>query len=376
MNPTLRRAILRAVLAMLVLFVCARAFPGLHAWGAFERLPAHDFSAEAAGLAAEGAWSEVLDVAEAGLALAPAAQHAELQSLRLQAQARLAAPGYRLAEAGRGALTGRGESVEALSGAVIADLFVFGDVRDLVIQSGNALRGDPVDEVLVGLSAAGIVLTVVPLADMGLALLKAARRAGAMTAGMASSLARMSRRAVRQGDALPLRATARDAGTLSRHARPGAAFRVLRHVDDAEDLRAVARMAPQAGGVYAMQRGGRAGVGWLRRGGPAADAVMLRAAGKGPAGLARLGGRQALHLMRPHPLLGLVKGVYKGNIPRLAEAMIARYGDWLLPLAALWCLIEFLRLRGALRRRHQGGEDEKVAPGRQRIAPTVSQPTR
>ena len=48
----------------------------------------------------------------------------------------------------------------------------------------------------------------------------------------------------------------------------------------------------------------------------------------------------------------------------------------LLPLAALWCLIEFLRLRGALRRRHQGGEDEKVAPGRQRIAPTVSQPTR
>lgn len=40
----------------------------------------------------------------------------------------------------------RGESVEALAGAVVADLFVFVDVRDLVIEAGKTLRGEDNDE--------------------------------------------------------------------------------------------------------------------------------------------------------------------------------------------------------------------------------------
>lgn len=341
------RAVLRVALAALAVGLCVQAFPALHAWAAFERLPAHDFVAEAALHAEQRDWPAVIEVTEAGLVLAPSAQHPLLQRLHDEATARLAAPGYRVAEFGRGALTGRGGSTEALVGAVVADLLVFGDVRDLTLEGGKALRGEPVDEVLVLLSTAGLALTVVPVADAGVALLKAARRAGAMSARLARSITRLGRRAAR-GEVGPLRAVASDAGKLAGHARPATALRILGQVDEVEELAAAARLVALPGGAYALGRGGKAGLRWLRGGVPA-DALMLRAAGKGPAGIARLAGRGAGLLLRPHPLLGLVKGVYKGHVSRLAETLLTRWGDLLLPLAGLWLAIELWRLHRAVR---------------------------
>lgn len=355
-------ALLRVALALVTLGLCLRAFPALHAWADFERLPAHDFAAEAALLVEQRDWPAVVEVTEAGLALAPPTQHGLLLRMRDEAEAQLAAPGYRVAEFGRGALTGRGGSTEAMVGAVVADLLVFGDVRDLTLEGGKALRGEAVDEVLVVLSTAGLALTVLPVADAGVALLKAARRAGAMSARLARSITRLGRQAAR-GDVKPLRGVVTDAGKLAGATRPTTAMRILGHVDDVDELAAAARLAVVPGGGYALGRSGKAGLRWLRSGAPA-DAVVLRAAGKGPAGVARLAGRGAGYLLRPHPLLGLVKGVYKGHIPQLAERLLSRWGDMLLPLAGLWLLIELWRLRRAWRRPAAGG-------GRQRIEPVV-----
>ena len=148
-----------------------------------DALPDHDFVAEAAQLRQEQRFDEALLTVEAGMAYAQ--QPAQQRRLRDEQQ-RIREAGadwrYRLSEIGSGALTGEGNTLEALGGAVAADLFVFGDVRDLVIQGGRALRGEDADEVLVALSAAGLVLTAAPSLDLGAALLKFARRAGAMTA--------------------------------------------------------------------------------------------------------------------------------------------------------------------------------------------------
>jgi hypothetical protein len=84
----------------------------------------------------------------------------------------------------RGFITGRPEDVASAAGMLTGDLFVFGDVRDVVREGWHGLRGEEVDKLVLGLAGAGLAVTAGVYASAGLAaparaglsVIKAAKR--------------------------------------------------------------------------------------------------------------------------------------------------------------------------------------------------------
>jgi hypothetical protein len=96
----------------------------------------------------------------------------------------------RVASFARGFFTGKPEDVASAAGMVTGDLFVFGDVRDVVREGWRGLRGEEVDTLVLGLAGTGIAVTAGVYASGGLAaparaglsVVKAARRGGHVAA--------------------------------------------------------------------------------------------------------------------------------------------------------------------------------------------------
>lgn len=119
--------------------------------------------------------------AERGVTIAPALI-ARIESAEQQA----ARPASKAASFARGFFTGKPEDVASAAGMLTGDLFVFGDIRDVVREGWNGLRGDDVDYLVLGLAGTGIAVTAGMYASAGLAaparagltVAKAARRGG------------------------------------------------------------------------------------------------------------------------------------------------------------------------------------------------------
>ncbi|MGB9367593.1 MAG: hypothetical protein WCE79_16415, partial [Xanthobacteraceae bacterium] len=102
--------------------------------------------------------------AERGIALAPAL----IEKIEV-AERDAAAPSSRVASFARGFVTGKPEDIASAAGMLTGDLFVFGDVRDLVREGWHGLRGEEVDKVVLGLAGTGIAVTAGLYATGGLA---------------------------------------------------------------------------------------------------------------------------------------------------------------------------------------------------------------
>lgn len=354
----LRLAVLCALLAAAV-----SELPAWRARAAYAALPDYAFVAHAQTLLAQDRLPEASMVAQAGLKSADDAQRARLRDVLARIEARRTSVPYRLGQITEGALLGRAGSAWALGGALAADLFVFGDVRDLLIQGTHAVRDEPVDGLLVGLSALGLATTLSPVSDLGVDLLKGARRAGALSADMARALARMVWRAVRGGERQELEAVTGSLRRIERATGPGNTLAVLRRVDDPAMLPRVADFVerePQ--GAFALWLSGGRGVAWLKRAGGGERDLVL-AARKGPAGLAwlRSGGARLLHF---HPVLGLAKGLYAGHVGRFLVRLFDGHLPVLLAVCGLWLLFECRRLyRRFVRVRPHRNPRAQLVPG-------------
>jgi hypothetical protein len=258
----------------------------------------------------------------------------------------------RARDVGMGALSGRGTSIEGLVGAVAADFFVVGDIRDLMIQGGRYVMDGETDELIVVLSGVGIATTLLPEVDWVPAVLKAARKAGAMTRGLADSIIT----AVKAGKAERLNALMKDVKRLAARASPGGAARLLRLADSPEDVAKLARFVEaEKAGAFALHVSGKEGAAIVRAAEASADAerALVLAARKGPAGVAWL--RTGRAFLRPHWIVGIAKAVTKGNASALA-ARIAETLDprawWIVPALAAWVFVELgLLARAAFPRR-------------------------
>lgn len=272
----------------------------------------------------------------------------DCQRYRLQLDARRESAAYRWSQASHGAITGEAPSDTALAGAVVADLFVIGDIRDLVIQSIRWTRGEPTDPVIAALSGVGLALTLAPSADLGTALLKAGRRAGALSARFTRSVVRMARRS---GDGRRIAAVTADARRLARQTDAATTLRILRHVEHPADLALAGRLTRRAGlGAYALEHGGRTTLRMMKTLGRQGDAMILRAARKGGPGL-RLLARTGRLALRPHPLLGLAKFVRKGRAREWVERQLLQDAGPIRWGASGWLVLELWLLSGWLRRR-------------------------
>lgn len=311
-------------------------------------LPGFDFTNEVRSLRGQGRFGEALVVGEAGLRAGAGSDLAdEVEKTRDAQESWL-----RVAkDAGLGALTGRGDSLASLVGAIGADMLVLGDVRDLLIEGSKlALDGDG-DEVTLALSAAGLATTLAPELDWFPALLKAAKRAGALTKGLSGDVVTLARK----GDGAALKAVASDARSLASSASPAGAARIMSHAESADDLASLARFAersPDAGFALLTTGGGGAAVAKRAvRAGPddaaRAETLLVAAARKGRAGAAFLSTKGARAMLRPHPLIGVLKSVWKGSaaafVQRLLEALdVAAW--WVLGLLAAWAVGEAANL--------------------------------
>lgn len=164
---------------------------------------------------------------------------------------------------GRGFVTGRGASTSEIACAIGSDLMVVGDVRDVGREAGHFLAGEEVDTLMLGLAGAGLALTAaLPLsggtslaARGGVALMKAAIRAGVAGASLVKSVAKAVARAV---DVSALRrAAGRGAVDLDRLAPLTEAATSLHGVWRAGGPRSVVMAVRAARNLDDLRQGGR-----------------------------------------------------------------------------------------------------------------------
>jgi ATP-dependent protease HslVU (ClpYQ) peptidase subunit len=103
-----------------------------------------------------------------------------------------------------GLVTGTADDVASLSGTVAGDLFVIGDVRDVVREGKHLAMGEDTDRLVLGLATAGLAVTAVTYVSVGgaapvragLTLVKDARKVGRLGEGLAAWAGRSAREVV------------------------------------------------------------------------------------------------------------------------------------------------------------------------------------
>lgn len=182
-------------------------------------------------------------------------------------------------------VTGEADTAAGLAGAVISDLTVVGDVRDLTIEGGKAISGQDYSEFLLAIAAVGLAAEGATLATgggsltlkAGASILKAAKRTGNLTVDFGRLLLRQAKetrlvrtltrpartsdtvagtlraarpetRAVaRSSDGAGLIKTVGTIGHVAEAAGPAETVRLMRYVRTAEDLDDVAGMSARFG---------------------------------------------------------------------------------------------------------------------------------
>jgi hypothetical protein len=184
----------------------------------------------------------------------------------------------------QGLVTGAPDDLAGIAGTATGDLFVFGDIRDAVREGIHIARGEPADELILGLACAGIAITAGTYATigagaparLGLSLLKAARKTGRLAAPMAEWMTRalrqtvdtrafgaalgkasitapleavrLARDAVKVDRAEGVVAMVRDVGRVEAAAGTRAALEGLKIAEEPEDVARLARLAETKGG--------------------------------------------------------------------------------------------------------------------------------
>jgi hypothetical protein len=219
-----------------------------------------------------------LDLArDRGVAVAPALV------ARVEAASSTGAQKHAVLSFTEGLVTGAPDDLAGLAGTATGDLFVFGDIRDAVREGIHLARGQPADELILGLACAGIAITAGTYATIGfgaparvgLSLVKAARKTGRLGAPVAEWMTRSLRdvvdtralgsalaKASITAPALAVRAArdavkidraegvvtmVRDVGRVEAGAGTRAALEGLKIAEGPEDMARLARLAETKG---------------------------------------------------------------------------------------------------------------------------------
>src|SRR6185436_2197367 len=103
-----------------------------------------------------------------------------------------------------GLVTGNADDVASLSGTVAGDLFVFGDIRDVVREGKHLATGEDVDRLVLGLATVGLAVTAATYVSVGgvgpvragLSMVKGARKVGRLGEGLTQWAGRSVREVV------------------------------------------------------------------------------------------------------------------------------------------------------------------------------------
>jgi hypothetical protein len=149
-----------------------------------------------------------------------------------------------------GLVTGNADDVGSLSGTVAGDLFVFGDIRDVVRESKHLAMGEDTDKLVLGLATAGLAVTAATYVSIGgvapvragLTLVKDARKVGRLGEGLTEWAGRSARDLVDT----PMLQQAVASGSVM---RPGQTVSAIRAAFHAEKAGGLVRLAKDVGRV-------------------------------------------------------------------------------------------------------------------------------
>ena len=149
-----------------------------------------------------------------------------------------------------GLVTGNADDVASMSGTVAGDLFVFGDIRDVVRESKHIAMGEETDRLVLGLAAAGLAVTAATYVSIGgvapvragLTLVKDARKVGRLGEGLTEWAVRSARNIV---DA-PMLQNAVETGSVM---RPGQTVTAIKAAFRPGEAGALVRLAKDVGRV-------------------------------------------------------------------------------------------------------------------------------
>ncbi|CAM5358938.1 putative protein OS=Afipia felis OX=1035 GN=BN961_00944 PE=4 SV=1 [Afipia felis] len=169
----------------------------------------------------------------------------------------------------RGLVTGEGDDGASLSGTLAGDLVVLGDLRDAVREGKRLVMGEDADRFVLALAGAGIAVTAATYVSAagaaplraGLTLVKDARKAGHLGAGLTEWTGRAMRDAVdtpahgagalkaafRAGKAGAILRLAKDTGRIGEKIGARGTLDVLRIADGPQDVARAARLAESKG---------------------------------------------------------------------------------------------------------------------------------
>jgi hypothetical protein len=149
-----------------------------------------------------------------------------------------------------GLVTGNADDVASLSGTVAGDLFVFGDIRDIVREGKHLAMGEDTDHLVLGLATAGLAVTAATYVSVGgaapvragLTLVKDARKVGRLGEGLTQWAGRSARGMV---DGPMLQQAVATGSVL----RPGQTMTAIKAAFRAEKAGALVRLAKDVGRV-------------------------------------------------------------------------------------------------------------------------------
>jgi ATP-dependent protease HslVU (ClpYQ) peptidase subunit len=149
-----------------------------------------------------------------------------------------------------GLVSGTADDVASLSGTVAGDLFVFGDIRDVVREGKHLAMGEDADHLILGLAAAGLAVTAATYVSLGgatpvragLTLVKDARKVGRLGEGLTKWAGRSAREVI---DA-PMLQQAVATGSVM---RPGQTLSAIKAAFRAEKAGGLVRLAKDVGRV-------------------------------------------------------------------------------------------------------------------------------
>ncbi|MCA1458603.1 hypothetical protein I6F35_36480 [Bradyrhizobium sp. BRP22] len=149
-----------------------------------------------------------------------------------------------------GLVTGTADDFASLSGTVAGDLFVFGDIRDVVREGKHLAMGEETDRLVLGLAAAGLAVTAATYVSIGgvapvragLSLVKDARKVGRLGEGLTAWAGRSAREVV---DAPMLQEAVASASVL----RPSQTMSAIKAAFRAEKAGALVRLAKDVGRI-------------------------------------------------------------------------------------------------------------------------------
>jgi hypothetical protein len=149
-----------------------------------------------------------------------------------------------------GLVTGNADDIASLSGTVTGDLFVWGDIRDVVREGKHLAMGEETDHLILGIATVGLAVTAATYVSVGgalplragLTLVKDTRKVGRLSEGLVQFAGRSAREVV---DAPVLQKAVATGSVL----RPGETISAMKAAFRAEKAGALVRLAKDVGRI-------------------------------------------------------------------------------------------------------------------------------